>query len=287
MSSSLQLVVEQPLRFNTDAFQAGDTGTAHSAVLLREISLIDAGMTAQPATLMAVATDHDEGAGSERAVRALESFEGAVVDGTQTDMAARLKSAFRLANAEVYGTNPGEISMVALVARGKYASFATVGDNQAFLYRADRINQVTRNQRNEQSGARRSEQRTLGAQAAPQFLGVQERLESRLPTIFDITLLPLDAVALVSGAMADSLSASSTTRALVAPGQTFSGMIERQVSTISNYAGAATVLEVLPIREPMPEPTADVLTTPTYLPYLLIALVVLAGLALMLWYLFG
>ena len=78
MSSSLQLVVEQPLRFSTDAFQASDSGTAQSAVLLTDISLIDAGMTAQPATLMAVATDHAEGAGSERAARALESTIDAV-----------------------------------------------------------------------------------------------------------------------------------------------------------------------------------------------------------------
>ncbi len=286
MSSSLQLVVEQPLRFNTDTFESSEADTPQSVVLLREISLIDSGTTAQPATLMAVATDHAEGAGNERASRALQSFETAVVDGTQTDMAARLKNAFRSANAEVFGTDPGEISMVALVARGKYASFATVGDNQAFLYRADRINQVTRNQRHERCGSRRSEQRTLETQTFPQFLGVQERLESRLPTIFDITLLPLDAVALVSGAMADSLSASSTTSALVTPGQSFSGLIERQLSAISDPSGAATVLEVLPIREPMPELTTEALTTPTYLPYILIALVILASLSLILWYFF-
>ncbi len=285
MSSSLQMVVEQPLRFSTDAFQASDTAVSHSAVLLREISLIDAGMTPQSATLMAVATDHADGAGSERAERALQMFQSAVVDGTQTDMAARLKSAFRAANADVFAVDPGEISMVALVARGKYASFASVGDNQAFLYRADRINQVTRNQRNERGGGRRSDQRSLDAQAASQFLGVQERLESRLPAIFDITLLPLDGVALVSGALVDALSASSTTSALVAPGQTFSTMIERQVSASTDDAGAATVLEVLPVREPMPEPPADALTTPTYLPYIIITLVFLAGLILAIWYL--
>lgn len=280
------MVVEQPLRFSTGAFQASDELAGSSAVLLREIALIDAGMTPQPATLMAVATDHAEGAGSGRAERALESLQSAVVDGTQTDMAARLKSAFRAANADVYGADPGEVSMVALVARGKYASFAAVGENQAFLYRADRVNQVTRNQRIERGSGRRSEQRTLDVQAGPQLLGVQERLESRLPAIFDITLLPLDAIALVSGSMANSLSASSTSSALVAPGQTFSSMIERQVSTAADPAGAATVLEVLPVREPMAEPPAEVLTTPTYLPYVLMGLILLAGLILAIWYFF-
>ncbi len=284
MSSSLQLVVEQPLRFSTGAFQASDEFSRNSAVLLREISLIDAGMTPQPATIMAIATDHADGAGSTRAERALETFQSSVIDGTQTDMAARLKSAFRAANVDVYSADPGEISMVALVARGKYASFAAVGDNQAFLYRADRINQVTRNQRTERSSGRRSEQRTLDVQAGPQLLGMQERLESRLPAIFDITLLPLDAVALVSGTMADSLATQPTSSALVAPGQSFSGMIERQVA--SDTSSVATVLEVLPVREPMAEPPPEALTTPTYLPYVLIALVFLAGLILAIWYFF-
>jgi hypothetical protein len=285
VSSSLQMAVEQPLRFSTGAFQPEEGGDGRSAVLLREITLIDSGMTPQPATLMAVATDHADGAGSQRAARALESFQIAVVDGTQTDMAARLKSAFRVANSDVYSVDPGEISMVALVARGKYASFAAVGDNQAFLYRADRINQVTRNQRTERTSGRRSEQRTLDVQTGSQFLGVQERLESRLPAIFDITLLPLDAIALVSGSLAESLDPGATS-ALVAPGQSFSGMIERQVSSQADTSSAATVLEVLPVREPMAEPAAEAMTTPSHLPYLLIALVFIAGLLLSIWYFF-
>lgn len=284
MSSTLQLVVEPPLRFSTGAFQTNGESVGRSAVLLREISLLDSGMTPQPATLMAVATDHTDGAGNARAERAIQSFQAAVVDGTQTDMAARLKSAFRAANADVYGADPGEISMVALVARGKYASFAAVGDNQAFLYRADRVNQVTRNQRAERSGGRRSEQRTLDVQSGPQFLGVQERLESRLPAIFDMTLLPLDALALVSGPVADSLASGTTSNALVASGQSFSSLIERQVTDAADTTVAAAVLEVLPVREPMPEPPVEALSTPSYLPYLLIAIVLLAGLAFAIWF---
>jgi hypothetical protein len=285
LSSSLQTVLEQPLRFSTGAFQSTDsTSESRAAVLLREVSLIDSGSAPQPATLMAVATDHAEGAGSERAERAIERFQNAIVDGTQTDMAARLKSAFRAANQDIYDSDPGEVSMVAMVARGKYASFAVVGNNQAFLYRADRINQVTRNQRAERANPRRSEQRTLDTQAGPEFLGTQERLESRLPAIFDITLLPLDAVALLGGLLSDQLSVSSTTNALVAPGQTFSNAIERQVKSTDDPGSAATVLEVLPIREALPEPPEAVLTTPTYLPYVIIGLLFLAGLLLALWY---
>lgn len=287
MSSSLQAVLEQPLRFSTGAFQAVDSSVeGRSAVLLREVSLIDSGMTPQPATLMAVATDHADGAGTNRAERALERFQAAVVDGTQTDMAARLKSAFRAANQEIYGYDPGEVSMVAMVARGKYASFAAVGDNQAILYRADRVNQVTRNQRVERGNVRRSEQRTLDTTAGPQFLGAQERLESKLPAIFDITLLPLDAVALLSGTVAENLAQGTTTNALVAPGQSFSSVIERQLQAIADPESAATVLEVLPVREALPEPPEAVLTTPTYLPYVVMALVFVIGLLIVLWFFF-
>ncbi|HET9660588.1 MAG TPA: hypothetical protein VFP05_09690 [Thermomicrobiales bacterium] len=287
MSSSLQTVLEQPLRFSTGAFQAIEsTNDGRSAVLLREVSLIDSGMTPQPATLMAVATDRAEGAGPERAERALERFQTSVVEGTQTDMAARLKSAFRAANQDVFGLDPGEVSMVAMVARGKYASFAAVGDNQAILYRADRINQITRNQRVERTNSRRSGQRTLDTSAGPQFLGAQERLESRLPAIFDITLLPLDAVALLSGAVAEQLAQGSMTSALVVPGQSFATAIERRVLAEHDPAGAATVLEVLPAREALPEPPEAVLTTPTFLPYLIIGIVLIVGLLAVLWFFF-
>jgi hypothetical protein len=287
LSSSLQTVLEQPLRFSTGAFQSTEpTGNGQSAVLLREVSLIDSGMTPQSATLMAVATDHADGAGPERAQLALERFQAAVVDGTQTDMAARLKSAFRAANQAIYDADPVEVSMVAMVARGKYASFAAVGDNQAILYRADRINQITRNQRVERTTSRRTSQRTLDTSAGPQFLGAQERLESRLPAIFDITLLPLDAVALLSGALAEQLAQGVTTSALVAPGQSFASAIERRVLAEPDPAGAATVLEVLPAREALPEPPEAVLTTPTYLPYLVIGIVLIAGLLAVLWFFF-
>jgi hypothetical protein len=286
LANSLQTTVEQPLRFSTGAVQPSDPVGTRTAVLVREVTLIDSGTAPTPATLMAVATDHAEGTGNQRAQRALDQLQSAVVDGTQTDMAARLKSAFRSVNADAYARGPAEVSLVAMVARGKYASFAAVGDNQAFLYRADRLNQITRNQRVERSETRRTSQRTLDSPTAPPFLGVQDRLESRLPAIFDITLLPLDAVALVGGRLADQLAHSSSTSALVAPNHSFSNEIERQVTTTGDADSAATLLEVLPAREAMPEPPVEALGTPTYLPYLITVLLLLAGLLLAIWYFF-
>ena len=86
--------------------------------------------------------------------------------------------------------------------------------------------------------------------------------------------------------MADSLAMGATTNALVAPGQSFASTIERQLQLASDPEGAATVLEVLPVRETLPEPPEAVLTTPTYLPYVLIGLILLAGLLLAIWFFF-
>lgn len=285
MTTSLQTTIEQPLTFSTRAVQSDAIGEADLAVLVSEVSLIDSGSAPVAATIMAVATDTAADADGTRAQQAIDRFQAAVIEGTQTDMAARLKFAFRSANAEVFAGGPAEVSMVAMVARGKYASVATVGDASAFLYRADRINQVTRNQKTERTSGRRSDQRTLDAQAAPQFLGIQERLDSRLPAIFDLTLLPLDSVALVGGPIADQLTDSSAVNALVVPGQSFSLAIEKSVGA-AEPGSAAAILEVLPAREAMPAPPPEAVTTPTYLPYVIIAVVMLLGLLLAIWYFF-
>jgi hypothetical protein len=46
------------------------------------------------------------------------------------------------------------------------------------------------------------------------------------------------------------------------------------------------VLEVLPAREALPEPPEAVLTTPTFLPYLIIGIVLIVGLLAVLWFFF-
>ena len=99
-------------------------------------------------------------------------------------------------------------------------------------------------------------------------------------------MLPLDAVALLSGQVAEKLAQGATTSALVLPGQSFTTAIERQLQGQSDPEGAATVLEVLPVREALAEPPEAVLTTPTYLPYVIMGILIVAGLLLALWYFF-
>lgn len=284
MTSSLQPVVEQPLRFSTGAFQAVESATeSRTAVLLREVTLPEVKGPATRATVMAVAMEHGDTGGADRA---LDRFQKAVAEGTQPDVAARLKSAFRAVNRDLHDHQAGEISMVAMVAQDKYASFAAVGDNQAILYRANRINQVTRNQRSERPSNRRSTRHDVDTAETSHLLGAQAKLDSSLPAIFDITLLPMDAIALLSGHIAGQLTQGTTTSALVAPGQTFGTVIEQQLQTHADPESAAVVLEVLPVREALVQPPEAVATTPNYLPYIIIVLALIAGLLFVLWQFF-
>jgi hypothetical protein len=72
----------------------------------------------------------------------------------------------------------------------------------------------------------------------------------------------------------------------VIPGQTFTALVEQQLAALGDSESAATLLEVLPARETLPAPPVEALSTPTYLPYLITALVLLAGFLLAIWYFF-
>jgi protein phosphatase len=98
------------------------------------------------------------------------------------------------------------------VLRGKYATFASVGDSRAYLIRARRLNQITQDHSlvaeqvaqgtltKEQ--ARQSPQRNVLTQA----LGHRERLDTKLPSIFELVLLDDDRLLLCTDGFYDVLS---------------------------------------------------------------------------------
>lgn len=124
------------------------------------------------------------------------------------DQAAALKQAFRAANVAVYerlsadsGRDHPGLSLAALITNDKYASIAIVGDMRGYLARADRLNQVTRDQRTTKPQSRRSQQAASKEKESirgGQFIGEQERLDSRLPAVFELSLLPEDRVLLAN-----------------------------------------------------------------------------------------
>lgn len=136
------------------------------------------------------------------------------------DIAQALKQAYRRANDAIYrqaadasaGGGMGT-TLVTAVIQGKYATIANVGDSRAYLIRADQLTQVTQdhsvvadqiaNGQLSEENARSSPQRNLLTQA----LGTRESLDRRMPSVYELTLLPEDRLLLCSDGFFDVLEA--------------------------------------------------------------------------------
>lgn len=134
------------------------------------------------------------------------------------DIAQSLKQAYRRANDAIYrqsvdnpqGGGMGT-TLVAAVIQGKYATIANVGDSRAYLIRADQLTQVTQDHsvvadqvakgELKEEDARSSPQRNLLTQA----LGTNESLDRRMPSVYELTLLPEDRLLLCSDGFFDVL----------------------------------------------------------------------------------
>lgn len=134
------------------------------------------------------------------------------------DVALALKQAYRRANEAIYRqaateSDHGQMgtTLVSAVVRGKYATIANVGDSRAYLVRANQLTQITQDhslvaeqvaqgQLSEQD-ARKSPQRNIVTQA----LGLNEALDRRMPSIYELTLLPEDRLLLCSDGFFDVL----------------------------------------------------------------------------------
>ena len=151
---------------------------------------------------------------SQLAIDTLREF---IASDAGTDAAALLKRAYREANARIYAagttTSPGEPTMgttlVAAVVRGKYATIANVGDSRAYLIRANRLNQITEDHSLVADQVAKGEISAADARTSPHrnrlihALGQREKLDGRLPNIYEIILLPQDRLLLCSDGFYD------------------------------------------------------------------------------------
>lgn len=128
-----------------------------------------------------------------------------------SDLAQALKSAYRQANEAIYAAslkNPAQAGMgttlTAAVLHGKYATIANVGDSRAYLVRGGGVTQVTQDHTVVAEDVAQGKISAREAQADPRrnqlthALGTRERLETRLPNIFELALLPGDRLLLCS-----------------------------------------------------------------------------------------
>src|SRR5215218_10799140 len=144
------------------------------------------------------------------------------------DLGLALKQAYRCANEAVFQAGEAEpaqagmgTTLTSALLHGKYATVAHVGDSRAYLLRGDALTQVTRDHtvvaeevaqgRITAEAARRDPRRNI----LTHVIGTHPRLESKLPAIFELTLLPGDRLLLCSDGLYDVLEDDDMRRALL------------------------------------------------------------------------
>lgn len=182
------------------------------------------------------------------------------------DPALLLKQAFRRANERIYengqGASPSAMmgtTLIVAVTRGKYATIANIGDSRAYLARANRLTQITKDHSfvadqvaagaMSEREARESPHRNILTHA----LGHRPKLDSKIPNIFEITLLPEDRLLLCTDGFHDVVAENDLLNVLLtsepedAPQQLI--QLAKERGTTDNVT--AVVLSVLPAREPV------------------------------------
>jgi len=148
---------------------------------------------------------------------------------TPEDIALALKQAYRRANEAIYKQGAPDAAdvrmgttLVSAVVRGKYATIANVGDSRAYLIRAKQLTQITQDHSlvaeqvakgvMSEEQAKRSPQRNVVTQA----LGLAATLDRRMPSIYELTLLPEDRLLLCSDGFFDVMQSDDYVSTILA-----------------------------------------------------------------------
>ena len=199
---------------------------------------------------------------SQIAMKTLIDAFPALPDG---DLGLALKQAYRRANEAVFQAGVAEptqagmgTTMTAALLHGKYATVANVGDSRAYLLRGDALTQVTRDHtvvsdevaqgRITAEAARRDPRRNRLTHA----IGTHPKLESKLPGIFELTLLPGDRLLLCSDGLYDVLDDVDIRRALLGqdPGEAAKQLVEMAKQRGTSDNATAVVAAAIPTRVP-------------------------------------
>jgi protein phosphatase len=268
-ASTLQAPTELPLRLVvTYATDDGGRSGNEDAYVVSDLPAVGADAGASDSGYLIAVADGMGGyqRGEVASQMAIETVQEMFAQDPGADAALLLKQAFRRANDTIYengqGASPSQMmgtTLLVAVTRGKYATIANIGDSRAYLVRANRLNQVTKDHSfvadqvahgvmTEQE-ARESPHRNILTHA----LGHKQKLDTKMPNIFELTLLPEDRLLLLTDGFYDVvpdndlLNVMLTTDPESAPGKLIALANER--GTTDNVT--AVVVSALPSREPV------------------------------------
>jgi PPM family protein phosphatase len=147
---------------------------------------------------------------------AIETVKSMFDEDPGADLALLLKQAFRRANEKIYegglANGPNAMmgtTLVVAAIRGKYATIASIGDSRAYLVRANRLTQITKDHSLVAEQVARGSLTADEARESPHrnilthALGHKAKLDAKMPGIFEITLLPEDRLLLLTDGFFD------------------------------------------------------------------------------------
>ncbi|CAN5844213.1 hypothetical protein BH20CHL4_BH20CHL4_07910 [soil metagenome] len=254
-------MIEKPLSISVEGSVGRPSGDSHGGTL--HVGKVEPGAAIQNQQLVAIMASSLHSppipAHEELAIQGVLSIVAA--NGGEQHLSELMKQGFRAANRAVRAdieaggiTEVEGVAMLALLTRGKYATLGLVGPDRAYLMRANRLTQLTRDQRVVRARSRRkqdlAEQQAQPASASPvQLLGEQERLDSRSPAIFEITLLPEDRLGLLSRGILDLFPEERIDAAFGSSAYQGAGMLTEIQTQTSGAPMMAAMLQVGPSRD--------------------------------------
>ena len=222
--------------------------TNEDAVLVTQLPEHEPG--AGPGFLLAVADGmggHQRGEVASQT--AIELLNDLFARDRPEDIAQALKQAYRRANEAIFqqaaltpDQGPMGTTLVSAVVSGKYVTIANVGDSRAYLVRANQLTQITQDHslvaeqvaqgQLTEEAARRSPQRNIITQS----LGTSGTLDRRMPSIYELVLLPEDRLLLCSDGFFDVLMNEDYVSALISDDPQESAA---QLVTLASQRGAS------------------------------------------------
>jgi len=201
-------VAERPLDLRVSyATDPGGRANNEDAIAVSELPDFDAGDGAPVESRMMALADGMGGhqRGEVASQLAVDTARDVILADPSGDVVPLLKQAFRRANDQIFAGWQGEgqsqmmgTTLITTIVRGKYVTVASIGDSRAYLIRAGKAQQITRDHTLvadqvaqgliTAEEARESPHRNIVLHA----LGHRQKLDSRLPNVFEFTLLEED-----------------------------------------------------------------------------------------------
>lgn len=267
--SAVEAPPEQPLRLVVGyATGIGGRPGNEDAVFVQPIAPIGDGEGAVDGGYLVAVADGMGGyhRGEVAAEMAIEIVKEMFAMDPGADVALLLKQAFRRANEKIYENGQGATppammgtTLVVAATRGKYATIASIGDSRAYLARANRLTQITKDHSlvadqvaqgaMTEDEARESPHRNILTHA----LGHRARLDSKMPNIFELTLLPGDRLMLCTDGFYDVVPNDDFLNILLTmePEAAANRLIELANERGTSDNVTAAVVSVLAPREPV------------------------------------